>query len=167
MGVSDSQIYASLKDDLVRYATALVGPDSAGDVVSTVVVRVLARGSLGDLREPRAYLFRAVLNEATSTRRRARHDRCSSLDHRRILGGCRPGSRRLTGLVAGVPPRTRSATTAKPQGTGAAAWTSPDGITWSPAQVENESEASAGWLWDVIADDDRPIGPGFTIEESD
>lgn len=74
MGVSDSQIYASLKDDLVRYATALVGPDSAGDVVSTVVVRVLAKGSLGDLREPRAYLFRAVLNEATSTRRRARHE---------------------------------------------------------------------------------------------
>ena len=71
MGVSDSQIYASLKDDLVRYATALVGPDSAADVVSTVVVRVLSNGSLGDLREPRAYLFRAVLNEATSTRRRA------------------------------------------------------------------------------------------------
>ncbi len=70
MGVSDSQIYASLKDDLIRYATALVGPDAAGDVVSTVVVRILSKGSLGDLREPRAYLFRAVLNEATSARRR-------------------------------------------------------------------------------------------------
>ena len=69
--VSDSQIYADLKDDLVGYATALVGPDSAADVVSTVVVRVLSSGSLSGLRDPRPYLFRAVLNEAMSTRRRA------------------------------------------------------------------------------------------------
>ena len=74
MGASDSQIYASVKDDLVRYATALVGPDTAADVVSTVVVRVLTRGSLEDLREPRAYLFRSVLNEAMSSRRRARRE---------------------------------------------------------------------------------------------
>ena len=74
MGVSDSQIYAGLKDDLVRYATALVGPDAAGDVVSTVVLRVLSRGSLEDLREPRAYLFRSVLNESMSSRRRARRE---------------------------------------------------------------------------------------------
>jgi DNA-directed RNA polymerase specialized sigma24 family protein len=67
--VSDSQIYAELKGDLVRYATALVGPDFAADVVSTVVVRVLSRGTLSDLDEPRPYLFRAVLNEARSSAR--------------------------------------------------------------------------------------------------
>lgn len=61
----------ALRDDLVGYATALVGPDAAGDVVSTVVARALSRGSLTDLIEPRPYLFRAVLNEATSTRRRS------------------------------------------------------------------------------------------------
>ena len=71
MGVSDSQIYASLKDELVRYAAALVGPDAAADVVSTVILRILSTGSLGELREPRADLFRAVYNEATSTRRLA------------------------------------------------------------------------------------------------
>jgi RNA polymerase sigma-70 factor (ECF subfamily) len=71
---SDSQIYAELKDDLVRYVTALVGPDSAADVVSTVVVRVLSKGSLADLEEPRPYLFRAVLNEARSTARRSRRN---------------------------------------------------------------------------------------------
>lgn len=73
MGVSesDSEIYTALRDDLVGYAAALVGPDVAGDVVSTVVLRVLSRGSLADLREPRPYLFRGVLNEATSVWRRS------------------------------------------------------------------------------------------------
>lgn len=67
MRESDSQIYAALRDDLVGYAAALVGPDVAGDVVSIVVLRVLSsNGSLADLEEPRPYLFRGVLNEATS-----------------------------------------------------------------------------------------------------
>ena len=74
MGASDSQIYEGLKDDLVRYATALVGRDSAVDVVSTVVVRVLSKGSLSELDEPRPYLFRAVLNEARNTSRRSRQE---------------------------------------------------------------------------------------------
>lgn len=61
---SDSQVYESVKDDLIGYATALVGPDLAPDVVSTVVLRVLAKRQLIELENPRAYLFRAVLNEA-------------------------------------------------------------------------------------------------------
>jgi RNA polymerase sigma factor (sigma-70 family) len=64
MGGSDSEIYREHKDDLVRYAAALVGADWAEDVVATVVMRVLARRSLADLDEARPYLFRAVLNEA-------------------------------------------------------------------------------------------------------
>lgn len=72
MSASDAEIYQKHRDDLIKYATALVGPDDAADVVSTVVLRVLARGSLADLREPRPYLFRAVLNEARSTLRRRR-----------------------------------------------------------------------------------------------
>jgi RNA polymerase sigma-70 factor (ECF subfamily) len=67
---SDADVYESVKDDLIRYATVLVGPDAAGDIVSTVVLRVLAKRSLTELREPRAYLFRAVLNEARSLGRR-------------------------------------------------------------------------------------------------
>jgi RNA polymerase sigma-70 factor (ECF subfamily) len=68
----DDDIYRKHRDDLIRYATALVGPDDAGDVVSSVVLRVLAKRSLGDLRDARPYLFRAVLNEARSTLRRRR-----------------------------------------------------------------------------------------------
>ncbi len=66
----DEQIYRKHKDDLIGYAAALVGPDRAEDVLSTVVVRVLARRPLSELREPRPYLFRAVLNEARGMLRR-------------------------------------------------------------------------------------------------
>lgn len=60
----DWAIYAEVKDDLIRYAAVLVGPDEAEDVVSSVMVRLLRRRSLASLEEPRAYLFRSVLNES-------------------------------------------------------------------------------------------------------
>ncbi|HSG80288.1 MAG TPA: sigma-70 family RNA polymerase sigma factor [Acidimicrobiia bacterium] len=66
----DAEIYRSISGELVRFATALVGPDEAADVVSTVVVRVLSKRRLADLDEPRPYLYRAVLNEARSNHRR-------------------------------------------------------------------------------------------------
>lgn len=54
----------------MRYATALTGPDTADDVVSTVVTRVVARpGGLGSLGEPKPYLMKAVLNEVRSRHR--------------------------------------------------------------------------------------------------
>lgn len=61
---SDADIYDRLVGPLLRFATTLVGPDDAADVVSAVVVRSIAKRPLSDLREPRAYLMRAVLNEA-------------------------------------------------------------------------------------------------------
>lgn len=70
----DADIYAKYRGELVRYATALVGPDDAEDVLSTVLVRVLRMGSLGSLDDPEAYLFRAVLNESRSVRRLVRDD---------------------------------------------------------------------------------------------
>ncbi len=72
MELSDEAIYTKVKDDLIRYATVLVGPDDAEDVVSVVVLRALRRRSLAELDEPRAYLFRAVLNEARGVHRRRR-----------------------------------------------------------------------------------------------
>ncbi|MEN8114642.1 MAG: RNA polymerase sigma factor [Actinomycetota bacterium] len=72
--MSESEIYESVRWDLMRYATALCGPDGADDVVSAVVTRSLARsGGLGGLREPKPYLMKAVLNEVRSRhRQRAR-----------------------------------------------------------------------------------------------
>jgi len=66
----DAEIYASHCDELTHFASAVVGPDDAADVLSTVVLRVLTRGSLANLEDPRSYLYRAVLNESRSVLRR-------------------------------------------------------------------------------------------------
>lgn len=58
MSLSDETIYTKHKDDLIRYATALVGPADAEDVLSTVVLRVLERRSLTDLDDARPYFRR-------------------------------------------------------------------------------------------------------------
>jgi RNA polymerase sigma-70 factor (ECF subfamily) len=68
--VDDAAIWRKYKEELVRYATVLVGVDHAEDVLSTVVERVLRKGSLTDLDDARPYLFRAVLNEARGRIRR-------------------------------------------------------------------------------------------------
>jgi RNA polymerase sigma factor (sigma-70 family) len=63
--VRDADVYTALRGDLMRYATALVGVSDAADVVSAVVTRTLERkGGLIDLRDPKPYLMRAILNEA-------------------------------------------------------------------------------------------------------
>jgi RNA polymerase sigma factor (sigma-70 family) len=72
--VDDETIFRKNQDDLIRYATVLVGPTRAEDVVSTVVLRILTRKRLQDLDEPRAYLFRAVLNECKTRLSRRRID---------------------------------------------------------------------------------------------
>lgn len=72
MGVeSDAEVYTKYRDDLLRYATSLVGSDRAEDVVSTVVLRTMSRRRLADLESPHAYLMKAVLNESRSVWRRA------------------------------------------------------------------------------------------------
>lgn len=68
----DSEIYDSLRWDLIRYATALVGPDAASDLLSSVMVRLLAKRRLSDLADPGPYLFKSVLNEARALHRRGR-----------------------------------------------------------------------------------------------
>jgi RNA polymerase sigma factor (sigma-70 family) len=68
----DGAIYAEVSAHLIRYAAVLVGPDEADDVVSNVMVRLLRRRSLSSLEDPRAYLFRSVLNESRGVLRSRR-----------------------------------------------------------------------------------------------
>lgn len=68
---SDADVYVKYRDDLLRYATSLVGPDRAEDVVSTVVLRTIRGRGLADLDRPHAYLMKGVLNESRSVWRRA------------------------------------------------------------------------------------------------
>ena len=70
MEATDESIYNKHSDDLIRFAAAVVGADHAEDVLSTVMVKVLRRGGLVRLDEPRPYLFKAVLNEARSLMRK-------------------------------------------------------------------------------------------------
>ena len=69
---------------LAHYASVLVGPDDAMDVVNDAVANTLARGSLVDVVDVRAYWFQAVTNTASSwhrsrTRRTAREQRVGTL----------------------------------------------------------------------------------------
>ena len=70
LGGSDAEIYGKYADELVRFATVLVGPDSAADVVSASVITAFRAPAWGEVRNPRAYLYQAVLNESRMTARR-------------------------------------------------------------------------------------------------
>ena len=70
---SDEETYRRHSAELMRFATALVGPSEAADVLSDAFVQVLSSPAWPTVRDRRAYLFRAVLNAArASGRSRAR-----------------------------------------------------------------------------------------------
>jgi len=78
----DEELYGKHADELIRFATTLVGPTLADDVVANAVVRSMTATAWPTVTEPRAYLFRAVLNEARmigrSDRRRARREEAAA-----------------------------------------------------------------------------------------
>ncbi len=103
---TDEEIYLKYRDELMRYATVLIGSDGAPDVVSTVVTKLLCSGkSMADLSEPRPYLMRAVLNESLRYRekywRRAPH-----IDYEVAAVESRP---EVLQAVLALPPRQRAA----------------------------------------------------------
>lgn len=70
--------------DLLHFATVLVGPHDAPDVVNEAVTATLQRDALAEVTDVRAYWFRAVANTASGWhrsgfRRRRREDRATSL----------------------------------------------------------------------------------------
>jgi len=67
----DGEIYEKHADELVRFASGLVGPDDAGDVLSAAVLRSFTSPSWPRVSNPRAYLYRSVLNESRMWRRSA------------------------------------------------------------------------------------------------
>ncbi|MDJ0665413.1 MAG: sigma-70 family RNA polymerase sigma factor [Acidimicrobiia bacterium] len=109
---SDRDVYEAIAPGLVRFATALVGPDDAGDVVSAVVVRVLGRRALSSLEKPEAYLMQAVMNEVRQLHR-GRNRRRRAM----VRVGPAPNIRDtadiarsdLTDAVMGLPPQQRAA----------------------------------------------------------
>lgn len=77
--VSDAELYRLHAPELVRFAAMLVG-DDAEDVVASAFARCMTSDGWSRVENHRAYLFRAVANEArtlqrSAVRRRAREQR--------------------------------------------------------------------------------------------
>jgi RNA polymerase sigma factor (sigma-70 family) len=78
---TDAEVYAQHAAELVRFATVLHGPDDADDLVANAVLRAFTSPGWPLVDNRRAYLYRAVLNEARQAarsagrrRRREEHD---------------------------------------------------------------------------------------------
>lgn len=68
-GIGLEEAYEKWADELVRFATVLVGRDDAADVVADAFVQLLDRSDWGRVDRPRAYLFGVVANRAKMSRR--------------------------------------------------------------------------------------------------
>jgi RNA polymerase sigma factor (sigma-70 family) len=66
---ADEELYRKHSDALIRFATGLVGPHDAPDVVSAAVLSCLTSSTWSDVVDKRPYLFRSVYNEAAMLRR--------------------------------------------------------------------------------------------------
>ena len=65
----DVETYRRHSAELVRYATVLVGPADAADVVSDAVLAAFTSPTWADVANRRAYLYRAVLHHSMSFHR--------------------------------------------------------------------------------------------------
>jgi RNA polymerase sigma factor (sigma-70 family) len=70
--LDDAAVYQRHASELISFAAGLVGRGEAADVVSSAMVRVLGAPGWASVGNRRAYLFRAVFNEAVSWGRRSR-----------------------------------------------------------------------------------------------
>jgi RNA polymerase sigma-70 factor (ECF subfamily) len=82
---SDEALYAKHASELTRFATGLVGPTNAPDVVSSAVLSCMSSKQWPKVTNTRAYLFRGVLVAAhelhrSNARRQAREERCATRD---------------------------------------------------------------------------------------
>lgn len=83
--VDDGAVFRSLSPELVRFATGLVGAADADDVVANAFARARAAPTWPTVANRRAYLYRAVHNEAAtllrgSARRRRRETGAATTD---------------------------------------------------------------------------------------
>jgi len=67
--MTDEEVYRKYADDLVRFASGLVGPFDAPDVVTDACLRSFRSNGWPTVANRRAYLYRSVLNEARSHHR--------------------------------------------------------------------------------------------------
>lgn len=66
---TNTEVYREHALELTRYATVLVGPDDAPDIVTDAVLSAFASPNWRSIGNRRAYLYRTVLNHANSFHR--------------------------------------------------------------------------------------------------
>jgi RNA polymerase sigma factor (sigma-70 family) len=80
---TDAEVFAKHAEELTRFATGIVGPADAQDVVSAAFVHCMVSRHWRQVANRRAYLYRAVLNESRGLRRgaarRSRRELASTL----------------------------------------------------------------------------------------
>ena len=81
----DIQLYREHGPGLIRFATGLVGPNDAQDVVHTAVLKAFQSRGWASVANHRAYLYRSVANTARSAyrstmRRKAREMKVAAAD---------------------------------------------------------------------------------------
>ena len=112
----DVDTYRQHAPELTRYATVLVGPDDAADIVADAVLSAMRSPAWRHVEHRRAYLYRAVLHTSASfqrstARRRRREDLVAaratpeptidetSIDARRTLAVLSPQQRAVVFLT--------------------------------------------------------------------
>ena len=69
MDEEDARVYEKHAEELVSFACALAGPSEAEDILSAAILRVFSSPKWKEVTNKRAYLYRAVVNEALQSRR--------------------------------------------------------------------------------------------------
>ncbi len=104
-------VYRRHSLELIRYATVMVGPDDAGDVVTDAMVHVFhGYVDLSSVVNLRAYLFRAVHHRAVdhqrSTSRRRRREASFQIQRDDVVALSAAVDARAALAVLSVPQRT-------------------------------------------------------------
>lgn len=69
VGLLGEELWRDYADELLRFATVLVGPTDAQDVVVDAIMRAASAMARDGVTNRRAYVFRAVTNHAHDLRR--------------------------------------------------------------------------------------------------
>jgi DNA-directed RNA polymerase specialized sigma24 family protein len=64
---ADGEVYRKYAEDLTRFATGMVGPSHASDIVSEAVLNCLISAQWPTVAVKRSYLYRCVYNQARSS----------------------------------------------------------------------------------------------------
>lgn len=82
----DEEMYRKHSEELTRFATGLVGPHNAQDVVTDACLRVFRSPTWNTVENPRAYLYRSVLNESRNHHRSAVRRQLKEQEAARLAG---------------------------------------------------------------------------------